>query len=126
MRYALSTGETSLKLAGSRDARSNQKVEVGVVDFNYNGIPCEKIAIILLSAYYYSECKKMFLEISTEQIYSEVIKQLKKRIQIIKEEFVKVPYELKFLSCFINYAIFNEKQFECVEVKVVQIGNLLL
>lgn len=51
---------------------------------------------------YYSECKKMFLEISTEQIYSEVIKQLKKRIQIIREEFVKVPYELKFLSYFMD------------------------
>ena len=34
-----------------QDAGSNRKVEVGVFYFNYSGIPCEKIAIILLSAY---------------------------------------------------------------------------
>ncbi|WP_204909957.1 hypothetical protein, partial [Mordavella massiliensis] len=39
----------------SRDAGSDRKVEVGVFYFNYSGIPCEKISIILLSAYYHME-----------------------------------------------------------------------
>lgn len=51
---------------------------------------------------YYSECKKLFLEISLDDIYLEVLRILKKRTQILKEEFDKVPYELKFLAYFMN------------------------
>lgn len=51
---------------------------------------------------YYSACKKMFLQMSEEESYLLVLKQLKKRMQLEKEEFVKVPYELKFLVYFME------------------------
>ena len=51
---------------------------------------------------YYRECKKMFLRIPINDAYLLVIRQLKKRAQIIKEEFVNVPYELKFLAYFME------------------------
>jgi hypothetical protein len=51
---------------------------------------------------YYSECKKMFLTIPLEEAYLMFLKQLKNRTKIIKEEFVKVPYELKFLAYFMD------------------------
>lgn len=51
---------------------------------------------------YYSECKKMFLKIPLEEAYISVLKNLKKRTKIIKEEFEKIPYELKFLAYFMN------------------------
>lgn len=51
---------------------------------------------------YYSECRKMFLEIPLEEAYLSVLKLLKKRSQIIKEEFSEIPYELKFLAYFMN------------------------
>lgn len=51
---------------------------------------------------YYSECRKLFLEIPLEDVYIETLELLKKRNKIVKEEFVKVPYELKFLAYFMN------------------------
>lgn len=51
---------------------------------------------------YYRECKKMFLKIPIDDAYLLVIRQLKKRAQIIKDEFVNVPYELKFLAYFME------------------------
>ena len=51
---------------------------------------------------YYSECKRLFLKIPLEEAYLEFLKQLKKRTKIVKEEFVKVPYELKFLAYFMD------------------------
>ena len=51
---------------------------------------------------YYRECKKMFLKIPIDDAYLLVIRQLKKRAQIIKDEFVNVPYELKFLVYFME------------------------
>ena len=33
------------------------------------------------------------------------MKQLKKRTKIVKEEFVKIPYELKFLAYFMDLRI---------------------
>ena len=51
---------------------------------------------------YYSECKKLFLKLPLDDTYSEVLRQLKKRTKIVKEEFVKVPYELKFLAYFMD------------------------
>ncbi|MBV1758089.1 MAG: sce7726 family protein [Dethiosulfatibacter sp.] len=69
---------------------------------------------------YYTECKKMFLNIPISKAHSYVIEQLKKRNKIVKEDFVKVPYELKFLAYFMelkseDYSrlnIFLEQQFE--------------
>lgn len=52
---------------------------------------------------YYRACKKMFLQIPIEEAYLSMLKQLKKRTQIIKEEFISVPYELKFLAYFMNW-----------------------
>lgn len=51
---------------------------------------------------YYSACKKMFLQMSEEESYLLALKELKKRMQLEKEEFVKVPYELKFLVYFME------------------------
>lgn len=51
---------------------------------------------------YYSACKKMFLQMSEEESYLLALKELKKRMQLEKEEFVKVPYELKFLAYFME------------------------
>ncbi len=51
---------------------------------------------------YYSYCKNMFLRLPTEKVYSCVLKTLKKRMNLVKEEFVKVPYELKFLAYFME------------------------
>ena len=69
---------------------------------------------------YYSECKKMFLDIPISEAHIYVIEQLKKRNKIIKEDFVKMPYELKFLAYFmglrsedyLRLSIFLEQQFE--------------
>lgn len=51
---------------------------------------------------YYSECRKMFLEISLEDAYLSSLRLLKKRSHIVKEEFSKIPYELKFLTYFMG------------------------
>lgn len=51
---------------------------------------------------YYKQCKSMFLEIPINEAYLLVLKQLKKRAQIVKEEFINVPYELKFLAYFME------------------------
>ena len=51
---------------------------------------------------YYSECKKLFLNIAQNEAYLLVLKQLKKRTILEKEDFIKVPYELKFLTYFMD------------------------
>ena len=51
---------------------------------------------------YYTACKQLFLEIPLEESYLYVLKNLKKRMQLEKKEFVKVPYELKFLAYFME------------------------
>lgn len=51
---------------------------------------------------YYAACKQLFLQMSIEESYLLVLKVLKKRMQLEKEEFVKVPYELKFLAYFME------------------------
>ena len=51
---------------------------------------------------YYSTCKKMFLQIPIEESYLLVLRILKKRMRLEKEEFVKIPYELKFLAYFMD------------------------
>lgn len=51
---------------------------------------------------YYSECKKLFLEIPLEEAYLSVLKLLKKRAKIVKEDYKKIPYELKFLAYFMD------------------------
>lgn len=51
---------------------------------------------------YYTACKQLFLEIPLEESYLYVLKNLKKRMQLEKQEFVKVPYELKFLAYFME------------------------
>lgn len=51
---------------------------------------------------YYSACKGLFLQIPIEDSYLFVLKQLKKRMQLEKEEFLKIPYELKFLAYFME------------------------
>lgn len=51
---------------------------------------------------YYSKCKEMFMQIPLDDAYRLVLGQLKRRTKIEKEEFAKVPYELKFLAYFMD------------------------
>lgn len=68
---------------------------------------------------YYSACKKMFLQIPIDESYLLVLRILKKRMQLEKEEFVKIPYELKFLAYFMELTyddyqklgVFLERQY---------------
>lgn len=66
---------------------------------------------------HYTECKKLFTQIPLETAYKLVIGQLKKRMKIEKEEFAKIPYELKFLAYFMELSISDyqklEKFLEC-------------
>lgn len=61
---------------------------------------------------YYSTCKKMFLQIPIEESYLLVLKILKKRMQLEKQEFVKVPYELKFLAYFMELTCDDYQKLE--------------
>ncbi len=68
---------------------------------------------------YYSACKKMFFQIPIEESYIFVLKVLKKRTQLEKEEFIKIPYELRFLAYFMELTyddyqklgVFLERQY---------------
>ena len=51
---------------------------------------------------YYSECRKLFVEIPVEESYEFVLKLLKKRTQILKRAYKEIPYELKFLAYFMD------------------------
>ena len=51
---------------------------------------------------YYTACKELFLQIPIEDSYVIFLKILKNRMQIEKKEFVKIPYELKFLAYFME------------------------
>ena len=61
---------------------------------------------------YYSACKKMFLKIPIEESYLLVLRILKKRMQLEKEEFVKIPYELKFLAYFMELTYDDYQKLE--------------
>ena len=61
---------------------------------------------------YYDVWKKMFANISIEESYPLVLKELKKRNQQMKEELIKVPYELKFLAYFMNLKKKDYKNLE--------------
>lgn len=61
---------------------------------------------------YYSKCRSLFLEIPIKESYKLVLSLLKKRTKILKEEFVKVPYELRFLAYFMN---FKKRDYENME-----------
>ncbi len=61
---------------------------------------------------YYSCCKKMFLHIPIEESYLLVVRILKKRMQLEKEEFVKIPYELKFLAYFMELTYDDYQKLE--------------
>ena len=51
---------------------------------------------------HYSACKDLFVQIPIEELHLSVLNILKTRMQLEKEEFVKVPYELKFLVYFMG------------------------
>lgn len=61
---------------------------------------------------YYSTCKKMFLQIPIEESYLLVLRILKKRMRLEKEEFVKIPYELKFLAYFMELSYDDYRKLE--------------
>lgn len=58
---------------------------------------------------YYDACKELFFEVPMDDLYPLVLKQLKKRVKIEKEEFVRIPYELRFLAYFMDLKL-NEYQ----------------
>ena len=61
---------------------------------------------------YYAACKKLFLQIPIEESYLHVLRILKKRMQLEKEEFVKIPYELKFLAYFMELTYDDYQKLE--------------
>ncbi len=61
---------------------------------------------------YYATCKKLFLQIPIEESYLHVLRILKKRMQLEKEEFVKIPYELKFLAYFMELTYDDYQKLE--------------
>ena len=54
---------------------------------------------------YYSECRKLFEKMPVEESYECVLKLLKKRTKIIKNEYKEIPYELKIFSLFYGFEI---------------------
>lgn len=60
----------------------------------------------------YSACRELFLQMPLDEAYLMVLKALKKRMKIEKEEFVKIPYELKFLAYFMDLTIKDYKNLE--------------
>ncbi len=68
---------------------------------------------------YYSVCKDIFMRIPLEETYPLVLRELKNRMNVIKDEFAKIPYELKFLAYFMELTnedyqkleIFLERQY---------------
>lgn len=52
---------------------------------------------------YYRTCCKLFCDLGVETAYKFMIKELKKRNKVDKVEYLKVPYELKFLIYFSKY-----------------------
>lgn len=62
--------------------------------------------------FYYDECYNWFKSIPIMDAYQEVLKQLKKRNKITKEEFKRVPYELKSLMYFDSTYDNDYKQLE--------------
>ncbi len=51
---------------------------------------------------YYSECEKLFCALETEQAYASFLKRLKKRYHLELELYNQVPYELKFITYFLE------------------------
>ena len=54
----------------------------------------------------------MFLQIPIEESYLLVLRILKKRMRLEKEEFVKIPYELKFLAYFMELSSDDYRKLE--------------
>lgn len=52
--------------------------------------------------FYYRECYNLFSKIPLEEAYKIFLKQLKNRNKIKKDDFIKVPYELRSLLYFYN------------------------
>lgn len=52
---------------------------------------------------YYRECFQLFSEIDIHLAYKYFLEQLKRRANIEKEEFKKIPYELRFLIYISGY-----------------------
>lgn len=52
--------------------------------------------------FYYNNCFELFKQIPIIEAYDYALKELKNRNKIVKEEFKKVPYELKSLMYFYN------------------------
>lgn len=61
---------------------------------------------------YYTACKDMFYKIPIEEAYEFVLAQLKKRMQIVREEFGRVPYELKYLAYFMDLSCEDYRKLE--------------
>ena len=62
---------------------------------------------------YYSECRKLFEKMPIEESYEWVLKLLKKRTKIIKNEYKEIPYELKFLAYFMDLKSEDYEKIRC-------------
>ena len=61
---------------------------------------------------YYETCRELFSQIPVDESYLLVIKELKNRSSIEKENFVKIPYELRFLVYFMGLRGEEYRQLE--------------
>jgi len=61
---------------------------------------------------YYKTCLGMFCDLGIDDAYSALLKELKKRSSIYKNEYSRVPYELKALVYFSQYKKENYEQLE--------------
>lgn len=60
---------------------------------------------------YYDSCKKMCTTIPIEKLYPSILKQLKKRGNKDVEMLEKAPYEVKFLTYFLNL---KNVEYDCL------------
>jgi len=61
---------------------------------------------------YYDACKKMLKAVDMTLFYEAYLQILKKRIVVKKDLFANIPYELKFLTYFMNM---NEQDYRKLE-----------
>lgn len=54
---------------------------------------------------YYDECQKLFCKLEIDDVYGDVLKQLKSRVKIVATGFNNLPTSIKFLGYFENLSI---------------------
>lgn len=58
----------------------------------------------VIPADYYTECRKLFIDLPMKNIQEEILKEMKKRKNINTEMFKDIPYSLKSVSYFADFS----------------------